>query len=328
MVVLRVSMVTILVSLVLLEPQQTVYWSKDRIYDTSGRELAVAVPLPADQTAPSIPSTLTSSEVNPQSTRLDWGASTDTGGSGLAGYVVYRGLLPVGTVGPSTLTFTDDSLQPNTSYTYTVRAFDNAENRSGASNSVNVTTTTNSATDDFDRPNGQLGSNWVNQKTGSTDTGTIYSNALADEDAFTSRRAAHYVGATFNSDQYSQIYVTALPKLTAAATVRMQSGNVDSYYAAGFDNNNFTTSNGTEKCRIWKWINGSVSSIAVDITCHVFSGDTLKLTVSGTTLTFYKNGTQVLTVTDSSLSGGSPGYEFAHNASNVVLLDNWAGGSN
>ena len=81
---------------------------------------------------------------------LTWSASSEnTGGSGLAGYKIYRQRtptssntnLPVGTVGPNTPTFTDPHLQPSTSsYVFTVVAFDKAQNHSAASNAVTVTT--------------------------------------------------------------------------------------------------------------------------------------------------------------------------------------------
>lgn len=104
------------------------------------------VPAPADQTAPTAPTGLGSSSVTATSVQLSWSASTDSGGSGLAGYKVFRalapnGAVPVGTVGPAVLSFTDQPLRPSTTgYNYTVVAFDNAQNHSAASNSVVVTT--------------------------------------------------------------------------------------------------------------------------------------------------------------------------------------------
>jgi hypothetical protein len=77
---------------------------------------------------------------------LSWTGSSDSGGSGLAGYKIYRqkgsgANLPVGTVNSSTTAFTDSGpLEPNTAYNYTIVSFDNAQNHSSASNSVNPTT--------------------------------------------------------------------------------------------------------------------------------------------------------------------------------------------
>src|SRR2546425_13022625 len=123
--------------------QQTIYFKKDHIYNgPGGKEIAIVTPAPTDQTAPTAPSGLSSSNLSSTSVQLNWSAATDSGGSGLAGYKIYRqrgtgARLPVGTVGSSTLTFTDRPLQSGgTSYTYTIVAFDNAQNHSTASNAV------------------------------------------------------------------------------------------------------------------------------------------------------------------------------------------------
>src|SRR5437667_8924350 len=131
------------------DAQQTIYWKKDHVYaGPGGKEIAIVTPAPADQTAPTAPSGLASSNLTATSVQLSWSASTDTGGSGLAGYKVYRQVgtgasLPVGTVGA--LSFTDQHLQPNTSYTFTIVAFDNAQNHSTASNAISLTTSSAAA---------------------------------------------------------------------------------------------------------------------------------------------------------------------------------------
>lgn len=183
-----------------------------------------------------------------------------------------------------------------------------------------------SAADDFNRPDGPLGSNWTNQAAGYTILGAIRSDTVGMESPYTSRRAGYYNALTFNGDQYSQVLVSVLPRWTAGAAVRMQPDS-DSYYAGGFDNNNFSTSNGTEKCRIWKYTNHVPSSVAVDPGCHVTAGDTLRLEVKGSTLQFYLNGVVRLTATDTALTGGNPGYEFIHNVDGSPVLDNWGGGN-
>jgi len=59
---------------------------------------------------------------------LSWAASTDTGGSGLSGYYIYRGGVFLKQVaGTST---SDASLAASTSYSYAVSAVDNAGNES------------------------------------------------------------------------------------------------------------------------------------------------------------------------------------------------------
>ncbi|MFD6683351.1 CARDB domain-containing protein [Micromonospora parva] len=89
-----------------------------------------------DTTAPSVPGTLSQSTSGSTIT-LNWGASTDSGGSGLAGYNVYRGGSLIATLG-TVLTYQDT--QPATAtVSYHVRARDGAGNLSGNSNTVTRT---------------------------------------------------------------------------------------------------------------------------------------------------------------------------------------------
>ena len=123
----------------------TLSWSQDYIRDGNGVVIATARPVPSDTTVPTTPSGLTVTSYTSTSVTLSWTASTDSGGSGLAGYKIYRQTgsgpnLPVGAVGASTVTFTDVTLQSGHTYNYTVVAVDKAENYSTASGSVAQTT--------------------------------------------------------------------------------------------------------------------------------------------------------------------------------------------
>jgi chitinase len=72
---------------------------------------------------------------------LSWASSSDSGGSGLAGYRIYRDGTQITSV--SALTYSDTAVSPSTAYSYTVRAYDNANNLSGPSNTASVTTPSN-----------------------------------------------------------------------------------------------------------------------------------------------------------------------------------------
>jgi hypothetical protein len=90
-----------------------------------------------DTTAPTAPSGVTVL-VDSSSITLSWNPSTDAGGSGLAGYLVYRGGLFLGrTTGSS---YTDSGLIAGTQYCYTIVAYDNVGNISSASAQVCATT--------------------------------------------------------------------------------------------------------------------------------------------------------------------------------------------
>ncbi|MBP1781737.1 glycoside hydrolase family 9 protein [Micromonospora chalcea] len=106
-------------------------------------------PVTPDTTAPSVPGTPVASAVTSSGLTLTWAASTDTGGSGLAGYEVTRtsaGADPVVTASTGT-TLTVTGLAPERTYQFTVRALDGAGNRSASSAAVSVTTPAGPAPD-------------------------------------------------------------------------------------------------------------------------------------------------------------------------------------
>ncbi len=100
---------------------------------------------PADSTAPSVPASINASAASSTAINVSWAAATDTGGSGLKDYLVYRGGALVGTV--TTTSFADTGLTPNTSYSYQVSARDNANNESARSTGFAVSTPPTSTTD-------------------------------------------------------------------------------------------------------------------------------------------------------------------------------------
>ncbi|MEV4177505.1 DUF4832 domain-containing protein [Nonomuraea sp. NPDC049709] len=103
-----------------------------------------------DTTAPTALTGLTSPSRTANSVTLSWTAATDN--VGVAGYRIYRGTTQAGT--SATTSFTETGLNPATSYTYTVRAYDAAGNTSAASAPVTVVTlpatSAGLVVDDFD----------------------------------------------------------------------------------------------------------------------------------------------------------------------------------
>lgn len=96
---------------------------------------------PADTTPPSVPTGLNSPAQTSNSVSLSWNASTDNaGGSGVAGYDVYRNGSLVGS--PTATSYTDSGLAASTAYNYRVRARDNATNASAQSGQISATTKT------------------------------------------------------------------------------------------------------------------------------------------------------------------------------------------
>ncbi|GAA3727613.1 cellulose binding domain-containing protein [Salinactinospora qingdaonensis] len=107
-----------------------------------------------DTTAPSVPGDPSASNVTATGATLSWDASTDTGGSGLAGYEVYHETSSGDELvaSPSTTSTNLSGLAPETEYTYHVVAVDGAGNTSEASATVTFTTGADTGGDDTTAP--------------------------------------------------------------------------------------------------------------------------------------------------------------------------------
>ncbi|CAL2077000.1 endonuclease [Tenacibaculum sp. 190524A05c] len=108
-----------------------------------------------DTQAPTIPSSLVASNTTQTTVNLAWSASSDN--TAVTGYDVYRGSTKIATV--TSTSYNATSLSANTTYSFTVRAFDAAGNVSNSSNSVNVTTLPTPDTQAPSTPTGLIASN-------------------------------------------------------------------------------------------------------------------------------------------------------------------------
>jgi lysophospholipase L1-like esterase len=103
---------------------------------------ALPAPSPAgDVTAPSVPGPVLADATGSNRIDLNWPASTDAA-TGVAGYRIYRDGNPVPVATTTATHLVDIGLSPNTTYFYTVVAFDKASpaNLSEASEAANATT--------------------------------------------------------------------------------------------------------------------------------------------------------------------------------------------
>ena len=115
-----------------------------------GKFIVTSVPTTTpDTTAPTTPTNLSATAISSSQINLSWTASTDN--VGVMGYRVYRGGTQIAT--PTTNSYSDTSLSPSTSYSYTVAAYDAAGNTSAQSASMSATTQTSTPT----TINGQVG---------------------------------------------------------------------------------------------------------------------------------------------------------------------------
>jgi chitodextrinase len=113
-------------------------------FDLAGNHSAVSAsvnvtsPALSDTQAPSIPFGLGAVSPTPNQVNLAWNASKDN--VGVTGYTIYRNGANLTTVPGNTLTYSDTTVSPSTSYAYTLDAYDLAGNHSAVSTAANVTT--------------------------------------------------------------------------------------------------------------------------------------------------------------------------------------------
>jgi len=121
----------------------TAYTYTVQAYDQAGNNSAQSAPLnvttPAlpDTTPPSVPTNLVVSGVTSTTLTISWTASTDN--VGVVGYRIYRNGTQVAATTPGT-SYQDTNLTANTTYAYTVSAYDQAGNSSAQSISLYATT--------------------------------------------------------------------------------------------------------------------------------------------------------------------------------------------
>jgi uncharacterized protein YjdB len=128
---------------------------------------------------------------------------------------------------------------------------------------------------------------------------------------------------TFDNDQYSQVRIAGgLSSTTQYVQIIVRaSGTGDGVY----NNYLFYTDGvaGAGHTEVAKNIKGTQITLRSFATTFA-TGDVIKIGVVGTTVTCYKNGVALGSITDSSLPGGSPGVGVYGNA---VRIDDWAGGT-
>jgi fibronectin type 3 domain-containing protein len=110
-------------------------------YDAAGNasaaSTAVSVTTP-DTIAPATPTALTAAAASFTQVDVSWGTATDAGGSGLAGYRLYRNGNLIKTTAATS--FSDTGLAQGTTYSYAIAAYDGANNQSALSSDVKVLT--------------------------------------------------------------------------------------------------------------------------------------------------------------------------------------------
>ena len=169
---------------------------------------------------PTAPSNLTATASSPYgSVSLTWTASTST--LGIAGYDIYRDGAPVASLG-NVLAYTDSSVLPSTTYTYTVQGRDLSGASSAASAPASATTPaapTPTFADGFE--SGSLGL-W-SAKSGLTVQGTtVHGGAKAAEGTVTAAPAYGKATVTAAPDAYARVWFQVKSQASQVTLLRMR----------------------------------------------------------------------------------------------------------
>jgi RHS repeat-associated protein len=239
-------------------------------YDGAGRmvsRIADAGAGPADTTAPSVPTTLDATAVGSSRVDLSWTGSTDA--VGVTRYTIKRDGVTIADVSALATSFSDRSVAPSTTYSYTVSASDAAGNTSAASTADGATTgagATIYASDDFTRTTSgwgtaPTGGTWTNQNTTDiTTTGSTGRHSVPSETTRWTR-----LGSVSAADQEGllKIKVSSLTGSGTVAYARIET-RADSTYANYYRYQVQFGSSGAIAVVIRKLVAGSVSTLRSD----------------------------------------------------------------
>lgn len=147
--------------------------------------------------------------------------------------------------------------------------------------------------DNFNRANGALGANW----TTTAGTFAIVSNQATVTAVATNIALAAYTGTTFANNQYAQVQWLGGGGWGGALCIRCSNSAITGYVLSGVS--------GTASI-LYKFVAGTSTVLASGGPAFTLN-DVIRLEAVGTAITAYKNGTVILTATDSSITSGYPG---------------------
>ncbi len=175
-------------------------WRSDVAIDDL--ELTTTTP---DTQAPSVPTSLSASNVNDNSATLSWAASSDN--VGVTGYDVYVDNVLDGSATGTSYAIT--GLSPGTQYSLTVRAKDAAGNVSAASSALSITTTNNVTYCASNGANANF--EWIDYvalgdmtNTSGSDGGYADNTSIVANVGYGSNRV--YVSAGFSGQSYTEFW--------------------------------------------------------------------------------------------------------------------------
>ena len=163
--------------------------------------------------------------------------------------------------------------------------------------------------DFFTRSDGGIGANWTNiNGTFGVSSNQAKPLTLGSD----SRAQSVYSEGTFGNDQYAQVTLINVSGY-AGVVLRAATGAYTCYTAVA----------GSSNSVIQKAVAGTVTTVATGGPAFANS-DVLRLEITGSLLTLYKNGVSVLTGVDTAIASGKAG--IAGFNTSLIAADNWEGG--
>lgn len=184
------------------------------------------------------------------------------------------------------------------------------------------------ASDDFNRANGPVGSNWqyIRETTWQGNPPSVVSNVVNASASGAHYQVLRWNGAgVFTDNQSATVKIGGLgyygSDYRVGVVVRCSAdlNTAADYYAYWVQADaptSFTS-------KLVKVVNG-VESVLNSSSVSWVNGDTEKLEVEGSTLRVIRNTTQILSLSDNSITTGKPGFLIAGSGA-VPNLDNWEG---
>lgn len=187
------------------------------------------------------------------------------------------------------------------------------------------------ASDNFNRANGAVGANYeyIRDSAWQANPPEIATNKLVPLSDGTHFQVCRWAGAgSFTNDQYAKLEIGGLGFFGATyrqGVVARCSADTNTaadmygYYVLDDGSSTRTTV-------LWKIVNGTQTTLDSASVAWA-NGDTIEIEVEGTTVRGLKNGAVIVSVTDTSLATGKPGFVVAGDSGGPPTADNWEGGN-
>jgi hypothetical protein len=191
---------------------------------------------------------------------------------------------------------------------------------------------TSIATDDFNRADGPVGSDWsyIRNTAWTADPPDIASNTLTARANTGNYQVCRWNGSgTFTDDQYAKLEVGGLGyygngyRQGVVARCSADQDTAADYYAYYI----YDDASSNRTAILFKVVNGTYTALDTSTANAWANGDTIEIEVEGTTVRGLKNGTELVSVTDSDLSTGKPGFAIGGEGGGPPNADNWEGGN-